>query len=105
MPHASNVQAIFPNLCFTDVDFELYEGALKATRNRGLQPALDHIVENEGKPVPDLSGLTADTTGTSRAPMDVDGDEDDLEALRGMGVAGVETTAEAKVCQVSLPRT
>ena len=79
------------------------EGALKATGNRGLQPALDHIVENEGKPVPDLSSLTAGT-GASRAPMDVDGDENDVEALRELGVVKGDTTAEAKVRKVLLLR-
>ncbi|KAL0575584.1 hypothetical protein V5O48_006400 [Marasmius crinis-equi] len=33
-------------------------GALKATGNRGLQPAMDHILENEGKPVPALDAVT-----------------------------------------------
>jgi len=37
--------------------------------------------------------------------MDVDGDEDDLEALREMGVVKGETTAEAKVRQGLLTRT
>jgi hypothetical protein len=30
-------------------------GVLKATSNRGLQPAMDHILEHESDPVPDLS--------------------------------------------------
>ncbi|KAG7094249.1 hypothetical protein E1B28_007854 [Marasmius oreades] len=77
------------------------EWALKSTGNRGLQPAMDHILENEGKPVPSLDSVTQ-TSGTSGSSgpgsMDVDEDEEDLEALRsqidgagaGPGPAGQE---------------
>lgn len=44
--------------------------ALRATNNRGLQPAMDHLLENEGKPVPDLSAAP---------PMDVDEEEEEEE--------------------------
>ncbi|KAL0953986.1 hypothetical protein HGRIS_005144 [Hohenbuehelia grisea] len=73
------------------------EWALKATNNRGLQPAMDHILEHEGQPVPDLSSVSA--SGPTAAPMDVDEDEEDAEALRAqLGVAPVATTGgeEAK---------
>ncbi|KZT69290.1 hypothetical protein DAEQUDRAFT_726872 [Daedalea quercina L-15889] len=54
--------------------------AVKATGGRGLQPAMDFLLENEGKPVPDLSSVPASSSG---APMDVDDDErEELEALQ-----------------------
>jgi len=59
------------------------EWALKATGNRGLQPAMDHILENEGKPVPDLGGVSEQG---SSARMDVDEDDEDREALEHLGV-------------------
>ncbi|EAU90430.1 DNA-binding protein [Coprinopsis cinerea okayama7 len=62
------------------------EWALKATGNRGLQPAMDHILENEGKPVPELGDVKESTGGSSNA-MDVDEDEEDREALESLGVA------------------
>lgn len=54
---------------------------------------MDHIIEHEGQPVPEISGVSESTS--SRVPMDVDDDED-AEALKSLGVvAGNE--AEAKV--------
>lgn len=82
-------------------------GAVKATGGRGLQPAMDHILENEGKPVPDLSTVSSAASSAPRQqPMDED-DEDDLEALRSLGVKGAAaaaaanaTEAEAKACAI-----
>lgn len=74
---------------------------MKATGNRGLQPAMDHIFEHEGQPVPELSGVT-ESKGGSSAPMDVDADDDDdVEALKGLGVvkgavAGSSSGADAE---------
>ncbi|RSH89053.1 hypothetical protein EHS25_002715 [Saitozyma podzolica] len=45
--------------------------ALKATKNSGLQPAMDHVLENSEKPVP-----TAEEQN-----IDVADDDDDAEAL------------------------
>jgi len=72
--------------------------AIKATGGRGLQPAMDHILENEGKPVPDLSAISSSASGSSAQPMDVDEDDEDAEALRALtGKAGsTATDAEAK---------
>lgn len=53
---------------------------MKATQNRGLQPAMDHLIENEGKPIPADGGASA-SSGTGAQPIDVDEDEDS-EALR-----------------------
>ena len=81
-------------------------GALKATNNRGLQPAMDHLVDNEGKPVPDLSSVSSTETSTRPAgggdPMDEDEDLEALRAVYGSGanassLAQAETDAEAKV--------
>ncbi|EIN06265.1 hypothetical protein PUNSTDRAFT_73294 [Punctularia strigosozonata HHB-11173 SS5] len=66
--------------------------ALKATGGRGLQPAMDHILEHEGQPIPDQSSQTE-----TSAPRDMDDDED-AEALR----AGVGNDAEAKSIKCSL---
>jgi UBX domain-containing protein 1/4 len=63
---------------------------------------MDHILENEGKPVPDLSSVTSSSSGSGAQPMDVDEDEEDAEALRALtgksGIAAASgTDAEAKV--------
>ncbi|KAG8835597.1 hypothetical protein FRC17_002189 [Serendipita sp. 399] len=55
----------------------LWSGALKATAGRGLQPAMDHILENEGKPIPD----TISAQGGQPKGDDVDEDEDMKLAL------------------------
>ncbi|KAK6978132.1 ubiquitin-related domain-containing protein [Favolaschia claudopus] len=81
-------------------DVARVEWALKATGNRGLQPAMDFLFENEGKEIPDLSSVSESTS--SRPPqdaMDVD-DEEDAEALRSLGVK-VATDAEAKSIKCS----
>jgi hypothetical protein len=71
-----------------------FAGALKATTNRGLQPAMDHIIEHEGQPVPDdLNAVPV--AGSADVTMDGD-DDDDADALRNLG----ESAAEAKVCQL-----
>ncbi|OBZ73702.1 UBX domain-containing protein 1 [Grifola frondosa] len=86
------------------------EWALKATGGRGLQPAMDHILENDGKPVPDLSSVTTGSAGASGGsgsggaePMDED--DEDIAALRavygkqgesGSGAEGSAVAGEAK---------
>ncbi|KAI8996496.1 ubiquitin-related domain-containing protein [Trametes punicea] len=63
------------------------EWALKATGNRGLQPAMDFILENEGKPVPDLSSVSSSSAGSAPVPSGgepMDEDEDDIEALKAV---------------------
>jgi len=70
---------------------------------------MDHILENEGKPVPDPSSVSPATTSAPAAqPMDED-DQDDLEALRSLGVKGAAAAAaaaavtdvEAKACAIA----
>ncbi|KAG5643355.1 hypothetical protein DXG03_001037 [Asterophora parasitica] len=76
------------------------EWALKATGNRGLQPAMDHIFENEGKPVPDLGAVSEVASSGARGDaMDVD-DEEDADALRSLGAAANDAV-EAKSIKCS----
>ncbi|KAH9479318.1 UBX domain-containing protein 1 [Psilocybe cubensis] len=75
------------------------EWALKATGNRGLQPAMDHILEHEGEAVPDL-GAVSEQTGSRSAPMDVDEDDEDAEALKSLGALKGEAV-EAKSIKCS----
>ncbi|TFL03799.1 DNA-binding protein [Pterulicium gracile] len=73
--------------------------AMKATGNRGLQPAMDHILANEGKPVPDPGSVT-EAPASSGGAMDVDDDED-AEALKALGVsAGSEVEAKSIKCSI-----
>jgi UBX domain-containing protein 1/4 len=63
---------------------------------------MDHILENESNPVPDLSAVSSSSSGSRAQPMDVDDDDEDAEALRALtGKAGVVVSsgaaAEAKV--------
>jgi hypothetical protein len=76
----------------------LYVGALRATNNRGLQPAMDHILENEGKPIPDPStAAPTSASGSAGQPMDVDVDDDDDEdALRRLMGTKTGTTSSAE---------
>jgi hypothetical protein len=57
-------------------------GALRATKNRGLQPAMDHLFENEGKPIPAAGSEPAAPSEPRPDAMDVDEDDEDAEALR-----------------------
>ncbi|KAG6841125.1 hypothetical protein C0991_001694 [Blastosporella zonata] len=75
------------------------EWALKATGNRGLQPAMDHILEHEGQPIPDLGGVTESVSGARNEGMDVDDDED-ADALRSLGAAAANN-ADAKSIKCS----
>ena len=81
-----------------------YAGALKATNNRGLQSAMDHLIENQDNPVPDLSSVSSTATSTRPPgggdPMDEDEDLEALRAVYGPGAGGSNPTqggAEAKV--------
>jgi len=82
-------------LLFWDI---LCVGALKATSNRGLQPAMDHLVENEGKAVPDLSTVSSSTQSAGGGdPMDEDEDLEALRAVYGAGAKSGDGEMEAKV--------
>lgn len=76
-------------------------GALRATKNSGLQPAMDFLLEHSDDPIPDPSAQAqaapSSVTGGD-APMDED-DEEDAAALRavyGTG-AGAAVAAAADV--------
>ena len=83
------------------VEVWLSVGALKATQNRGLQPAMDHLIEHEGQPIPDLSASgSVSTSETSHVPMDEDDEETEaLKAVYGKAnvAGGGDADAEAKV--------
>ncbi|KAI0291026.1 ubiquitin-related domain-containing protein [Multifurca ochricompacta] len=59
------------------------EWALRATNNKGLQPAMDFILEHNDDPIPDASTGTTATSSTQHPgdPMD-EGDDEDAAALR-----------------------
>ena len=52
-------------------------GALRATKNSGLQPAMDFILEHNDDPIPDT---TSSAQPPQSEPISVD-DEDDAAAL------------------------
>ena len=74
----------------TDLEFT---GAIKASGGSGLQPAMDHIFENEGKPVPDLNAAGELSEPLSSQTLD----EEDLGAKSTATATVNATQAEAKV--------
>ncbi|KAG9092450.1 hypothetical protein FS749_015742 [Ceratobasidium sp. UAMH 11750] len=67
--------------------------ALKATNHAGLQPAMDHILENDGKSVPDLGSVAA---AQPAAPAAGGGDDDeDLELLQARFGGAAEATSSS----------
>ncbi|KAH0583059.1 hypothetical protein H2248_010947 [Termitomyces sp. 'cryptogamus'] len=73
------------------------EWALKATGNRGLQPAMDHILEHEGQAVPDPGSVSESSSSARKDDMDVDDDED-AEALKSLGAAAGNVEAKSIKC-------
>lgn len=79
-------------------------GALRATKNAGLQPAMDFLLEHADDPIPDPSTQSAPSqpAPSGGAPMDED-DEEDAAALRavygsgGAAAAAAAMDVEAKV--------
>jgi len=60
---------------------------------------MDHILEHDGQPIPDLGGLNEQSS--SSGPMDVDGDDEDedVQALKSLGVvAGNAVEAKSIKC-------
>jgi UBX domain-containing protein 1/4 len=60
---------------------------------------MDHILENEGKAVPDLSSVSSSGAASSstRADDPMDEDDEDADALRSL-VGKSAADLEAKVC-------
>lgn len=71
-----------------DMGFEAdrVDWALHATQSRGLQPALDHVVEHSERPVPDYKAASTSTTNGTDAPggSSHDYDAEDQAALADM---------------------
>lgn len=57
---------------------------------------MDHILENEGNPVPDLSAVTSSSSSAPQA-MDVDEDDEDAEALRAFAGRGAAAPSGAEL--------
>lgn len=88
---------------------------MKATNGRGLQPAMDFLFENEGKPIPDPTTLTSTSAATSAvggpSSGNTDVDDEDIEALKAVyghkgdidaqaAAASAAADVEAKVGEV-----
>jgi hypothetical protein len=77
------------------------EWALRATKNSGLQPAMDFILEHNEDPIPDATS----SVQPQSEPISVDDDEDDAAAL-GLQLgdasqAGSDAVAEARSVKCS----
>jgi len=77
--------------------------ALRATSGRGLQPAMDHLLQHEGEAVPASGG----GGGSGAAAIDVDDDEDADAAALGIGATeGVEAKSiKCSICDKTFRNT
>ncbi|KAI9570862.1 ubiquitin-related domain-containing protein [Boletus coccyginus] len=73
--------------------------ALRATHGRGLQPAMDHLLEHEGEAVP-ASGDAPSTGGVVPINVDVDDDEDADAAALGIGAGPGDVEAKSIKCSI-----
>lgn len=64
---------------------------MKATKNSGLQPAMDHLIENSDNPIPEPG---AQAGGSAGEPMDEDEEAD--AAAFGLKVAGADEEAKVR---------
>jgi len=71
------------------------EWALKATNNAGLQPAMDHILENDGKPVPESGSVAAAQPGGPPGNGEDDEDMELLQAKFGGAAAAGSSSGDA----------
>jgi len=79
---------------------ERVDWALKATGGRGLQPALDFLFENEGKPFPSDLSAVSEQKAPATAGGGGDDEDDDDEALKAalnlsMGASGASRSGDA----------
>jgi phage FluMu protein Com len=60
-----------------DMGFEAerVDWALHATKNRGLQPALDHVVENSERPIPDYKSQPAANSSSKAGTEEYDAED------------------------------
>jgi uncharacterized C2H2 Zn-finger protein len=58
---------------------------------------MDHLFENDGKPIPDLTTVSESASQPARDAMDVDDDED-AEALKSLGVKVNDIEAKSIKC-------
>ncbi|CAE6401549.1 unnamed protein product [Rhizoctonia solani] len=89
--HGYNMAADRDQLISMGFAPERVDWALKATNNAGLQPAMDHILENDGKPVPELSNVTSANVPPPQA-------DDDDEDMGGAAVSSSGGTAQSIKC-------
>ena len=70
---------------------------------------MDHVLENEGNPVPDLASVSSSTASASAPSAGQEVDDEDIEALKAVyghkgdidvqaAAAHADAQAEAKVC-------
>ncbi|VDC05182.1 unnamed protein product [Peniophora sp. CBMAI 1063] len=79
------------------------EWALRATNNRGLQPAMDFILEHNDDPIPEAGAQPSASSGGD-VPMDEDDEEAALRAAMGKAsanVASVPADVEARSIKCS----
>ncbi|KAI6013577.1 ubiquitin-related domain-containing protein [Pisolithus marmoratus] len=81
--------------------------ALRATNHRGLQPAMDHLLEHEGEPIPDAgasggSSLPSGSAAQSTLAMDVDNDDEDAELYGPVPATATAGDAEPKSIKCSV---
>ncbi|KAH9074926.1 ubiquitin-related domain-containing protein [Lactarius deliciosus] len=80
-------------------DLARVEWALRATNNKGLQPAMDFILEHNDDPIPDATSGAAETSSAQpqSVPMEEDDDEE-TAALRAVyGSPGAADQADSGV--------
>ncbi|KAI0343360.1 hypothetical protein BDW22DRAFT_1356997 [Trametopsis cervina] len=82
-------------------DADRVEWAIKATNGRGLQPAMDFLIENDGKPISELPTVTSTSGSTAVPGGDIEEDDEELEALKAVygkkgGVEAQSAAADAE---------
>lgn len=72
-------------------------GALKATGNKGLQPAMDHVLANQDKPVPDAVSTLAPVAPAADGGEDVD--DEDMKAAIALSQDGAEAKVRGSIAR------
>lgn len=80
----------------------MISGALRATNNSGLQPAMDFILEHNDDPIPDAtSGASATSSAQPHGEPIGEDDEEDATALGLKLGAPADADVEARVSRIS----